>query len=186
MIKPTLILLFSALSITIISRYLLSVEERYTSQLLNNPAQQHFSHQFKNFSLTNTNISGEAQSIIRSPATRMLTAENKTLMDDPEMLMYREQEPPIIITAQHAQVFHSDNLTDLQKNVKVTMPDKSNNNIVMTTEQLTLNNRTQSAKTDLPAKIVHGKGNMQGTGLEFDIHTKQIKFLNNVRGIYEQ
>ena len=65
------------------------------------------------------------------------------------------------------------------------MPDKHDNNIVMTTEQLTLDNATQSANTDLPATIVHSKGNMSGIGLEFNPRTKQIKFLNKVRGIYE-
>jgi len=185
MIKPLLILLLFSLTITIIGRYLLSVEKEYTKQLLSNPQQLYYSHQFKNFSLTNTNTHGEAQSIIYSPSTRMLTEEQKSLMDDPKIIMYREQEPPIEITSNHAQIFHNEHLTSLQDNVRVTMPGENKNNIIMTTEQLTLDNRTQTAKTDLPATILHGKGNMQGTGLEFNPHTKQIKFLNKVRGIYE-
>lgn len=186
MIKPLLILLLLSLTIMIVGRYLLSVEKEYTKQLLSNPQQLYYAHQFKNFSLTNTSPNGEIQSTIYSPSTRMLTEEQKSLMDDPKILMYREQEPPIEITSNHAQIFHNENLTSLEDNVKVTMPDKNNNVIVMTTEQLTLDNSTQTAKTDLPATIIHGKGNMQGTGLEFNPHTKQIKFLNKVRGIYGQ
>ena len=186
MIKSILTILLIVLLLTLASRYLLAVEEEYTNQLLNTPEQLHYSHQFKNFSLTNTNSSGETQSIIHSPATRMLTEQHQTLMDDPEMVMYRDNQPPIIITAKFAQVLHADNLTSLQDSVKVTMANKNNDDIVMTTEQLTLNNLTQTAKTHLPATITHGKGNLHGTGVEFNPHTQQIKFLNQVRGIYEQ
>ena len=186
MIKLIFTLLLIGLVLMFTSRYLVAVEKEYTSQLLNTPEQIHYSHQFKNFSMTNTSASGKAQSVIRSPVTHMLTEQQQTLMDHPEMIMYRDNEPPIIITAKLAQVFHADNQTSLQDNVKVTMPNKNNDNIVMTTEQLTLDNLTQTAKTHLPATIIHGKGNMQGVGVEFNPHTKQIKFLTQVRGIYEQ
>jgi LPS export ABC transporter protein LptC len=186
MIKSVFILFGIAIAISLAGRYLFSVEKEYTSQLINEPEQLYYSHQFKGFSLTNTNIEGTAQSVIHSPSTRVMTQENKTFMDDPKLIMYREEEAPIVITANHAVVLHADNQTLLKRNVKVTMPNNSNNNIVMTTEQLTLNNHDQTAKTDLPATIIHGKGNMHGTGLEFNPNTKQIKFLNKVRGIYEQ
>ena len=185
MIKSTLILVIISLTILVTGRYLLSVEKQYTSQLLSSSEQLHYSHQFKGFSLTKTNASGAPESIIHSPSTHMVTEQQKTLMDDPEMIMYRDQEPPIVITAKHAEVQHANNLTSLHKNVKVIMPGNNNKNIVMTTEQLTLDNHTQTAKTELPATIIHGRGNMSGTGVEFNPHSKQIKFLNNVSGVYE-
>lgn len=185
MIKTLLISLSFVAIIVATGRYLLTIESEYSSQLQNTSEQQHYTHQFKNFALTQTNDIGEAQSVIFSPSTRSLLSEQKTLMDTPRVTMHRNQEPPMIITADYAEVFHQKNITLLNDNVNLSMPDKNNNNIVMTTEQLTLDNSTQSAKTDLPATIVHGKGNMSGIGLEFNPHTKQIKFLNKVRGIYE-
>jgi LPS export ABC transporter protein LptC len=185
MIKMLLIISSFVAIIAATGGYLLAIESDYSNQLQNAPEQQHFTHQFKNFELTNTNNLGEAQSVIRSPSTQLLPAEQKTLMDSPKMTMYREHEPPIIITANSAEVFHQQNITVLNNNVNVSMPDQRNNITLMKTEQLTLDNTSQSAKTDLPATIVHGKGNMRGTGLEFNPHTKQIKFLNKVRGTYE-
>ncbi len=185
MIKLLLITLSLAAIIAAMASYLMAVESNYTSQLQNSPEQQHYIHKFKDFAMTNTNDSGNAQSIINSPNTQLLVAEEKTLMDSPEITMYREQQAPIIITANSAEVLHQKNVTILSDDVKVSMPNKHNNNVVMTTEQLTLDNVSQSAKTTLPATIIHGKGNMHGTGLEFNPHTQQIKFLNDVRGIYE-
>lgn len=185
MMKTLLISISFAAIIAATGRYLLAIESEYSSQLQNTSEQQHYTHQFKNFALTQTNDLGEAQSVIHSPSTRSLVAEQKTLMDSPKVTMYRDQEPPMIITADTAEVLHQKNITLLNSNVELSMPGKHNNNIVMTTEQLTLDNATQSAKTDLPSTIVHSKGNMSGTGLEFNPHTKQIKFLNKVRGIYE-
>lgn len=185
MIKTLIITLTFVAFIAATGRYLLTVEKDYSSQLQHSSEQLHYSHQFKNFSLTHTNELGIAKSIVYSPSTRSLDSDQKTLMDSPKVTMYREQQPPMVITADSAEVFHQKNITVLSENVNVSMPDKRNNNVVMTTEQLTLDNITQSASTDLPATIVHGKGNMSGTGLEFDPHTQQIKFLNKVRGIYE-
>lgn len=185
MIKMLLISLSFVAIIAATGRYLLAIESDYSSQLLNSSEQQYYTHQFKNFALTHTNDLGEAKSVIQSPSTRSLVADQKTLMDSPKVTMYRDQEPPMIITADSAEVFHQQNITVLNNNVNLSMPDKRDNNIVMMTEQLTLDNVTQSAKTDLPATIIHGKGNMRGTGLEFNPHTQQIKFLNKVRGIYE-
>ena len=187
MIKSLLILLLIVITTYLLSRHLLMVEKEYTAQLLNNPEQLHYAHQFKNFTLTNTDSQGNAQSIIHSPTTNTLSAQQKTLMQEPKIIMQGEQEAaPIIITAKQAEIFHLENQTLLRDDVKVTLHNDANNkNIVMTTEQLTLNNSTQTATTELPAKIVHSRGTMQGTGVEFNPHTKQIKFLNNVRGIYE-
>jgi len=185
MIKSILITLLFAAVIAATSRYLLTIEANYTKQLVNEPTQQHYSHQFKNFSLTNTNAEGVAQSVIHSPQTRLFVEQHKTLMDSPKMVMYRQQEPPITITADNAEVLHLQNVTVLQDNVNVSMPNQHKQIIHMETEQLTLDNISQNAKTHLAATITHNNGIMRGTGLEFNPNTKQIKFLTNVRGTYE-
>ncbi len=108
-----------------------------------------------------------------------------TIMNQPNMVMHRNNEAPIIITANTADVLHNKNITVLQENVIVNMPDKSNNPVTLSTEELIVDNLTQTANTDKPARILHGKGKMHGTGLEFNPHNKNIKFLSKVRGTYE-
>ena len=87
MIKALLISLSFVAIIAATGRYLLVVESEYSSQLQNTSDEQlHYIHQFKNFALTQTNNLGEAQSVIHSPSTRSLVAEQKTLMDSPKVL----------------------------------------------------------------------------------------------------
>ncbi len=185
MIRTLLITLSCVAIMAVVGRYLLVIESDYSSQLQSTPEQQHYTHQFKNFSLITTNDLGDKQSVIYSPATQLLVAEQKTLMDSPKITLYRDQQAPIIMTANSAEVLHQENVTILSEDVRVSMPNQSNKNIIMTTQQLTLDNTSQSARTNLPASIVHGKGNMHGVGLEFNPHTQQIKFLNKVHGTYE-
>lgn len=166
-------------------QHLHGVEQDYTSQLQTDGTQQYFSHVYKNFLLINTNENGNVQSEMSSPLTNYTVSEQKTVMDKPNMIMHRDNEPPIVITANTADVLHDKNITVLQENVIVNMPDKSNNPVKLTTEELIVNNISQTATTDKPASISHGKGNMHGTGLEFNPHNKQIKFLSKVRGSYE-
>ncbi len=166
-------------------RYLLNIETDYMSQLQSNGEKQYFSHIYKNFSLTNTDVQGKVKSEIFSPQTNYAVADKKTIMHTPKMIMHRGKDKPISITADSADVFHETNTTVLQKNVVVTMPDQRNKNIELTTEELTIDNKLQTASTDKRATIEHGKGKMHGTGLEFNPNTQRIKFLNKVSGSYE-
>jgi LPS export ABC transporter protein LptC len=185
MVKLLIIILFIASILVAVSRYLLGVEADYNRQLLHSAEPGDYTHHFKEFTLTSTNATGSPDSVIYSPNTRASVAEQKTVMDSPEITMYREQEKPIRITADSAEVFHRNNITVLNNNVHVSIPDRKDHPIVMTTEQLTFDNVSQTAKTELAATIVNDKGVMHGTGMEFNPVTQQIKFLNNVHGVYE-
>ena len=170
---------------TFLYHHLKNVETDYTSQLQTDGTQQNFAHVYKNFSLTNTGVKGDIQSQILSPHTNYSASEHKTIISQPEMMMHRNDAAPIAITAESADVFHNNHITVLQDNVIVTMTEKSSNTVTLTTEELTIDNISQIAHSDMPAKISHGNGKMHGTGLEFNPHNKQIKFLSNVRGSYE-
>ncbi len=172
-------------SVTFLFNHLKKVEQDYTGQLQSDGTQQHFSHVYKNFTLSNTNEDGDVQSEISSPLTNYSVSDHMTIMNQPNMVMHRNNEAPIIITANTADVLHNKNITVLQENVIVNMPDKSNNPVTLSTEELIVDNLTQTANTDKPARILHGKGKMHGTGLEFNPHNKNIKFLSKVRGTYE-
>ena len=165
--------------------HLKDVEQDYMSQLQTDGTQQDFAHVYKNFSLTNTNEFGNVQSEMSSPLTNYSVTDNKTIMYAPNMIMHRNNESPIVITADTADVLHKKNITMLQDNVIVNMTDKSSNPVKLTTNELIVNNITQIANTDKPATISHGKGKMHGVGLELNPHDKKIKFLSDVRGSYE-
>ena len=185
MTKPAITSILFVITIVAISYYLQQIESEYSKQIMTNSEQQYYSHKYTNFSLTNTDSSGKAETLIRSPQTNFSTAEQKTLMASPEMLLYRKNSSPISITAEYAEVIHTDNITSLNDNVVVSIANKNKRNVRMTTDQLFLDHTLQIGKTAHKATILHGKGIMHGVGLEFNPHTQQIKFLNKVRGTYE-
>jgi len=185
MIKPILITSATCLIIAGLSHYLVSVEKKYSQQVMDRPGQLNYEHMFKGFSLTNTDVNGSAHSVIRSPSTRVLVEQHKTYMDMPEITLSQDHQTPIVITARSAQMHHKDNTTTLTGNVRVTLPNDQDESVVMMTEKLELNNITLTAQTDLAATIIHERGHMQGTGIEFNPYLRQFQFLNNVRGIYE-
>ena len=173
----------SAILITLATRYLLNVDSVYTALLSDDEEQHQFTHEFEKFTLTNTDTNGNVESVIFSPQTYLDTTSQITTMETPEIEMAGNPASPIKITADSAEIFHHDNITLLKDNVKVNVANEQN--IRMSTDQLTLNHEQQLASTDLPATVLYSKGRMQGTGLEFKFDATQIKFLEDVHGTYE-
>ena len=185
MIKILLGLAISSGLIALAARHLLAVEIDFSRQLISPGQAQYFLHEFKNFALTNTGADGKINSVIKSPQTEFMPAQQKTLMVSPHITIHSQQQPPALMTAASAQVLHAKNITMLEKNVVVRLGEKNTQNIIMNTQKLLLDNTSRTAKTDLPASVFHRQGEMHGIGLEFDPQTRKITFLNHVRGHYK-
>jgi LPS export ABC transporter protein LptC len=165
--------------------YLLQVDREFTSQLSVEYESQEMRHVYTKFSLVNTTPEGETKYLLKSPNTVVLLSEEKTHLDFPNMLLYRDDKKPIAITADMGVVDHALNLTTLTHNVDVAIPTQDDH-AVLETEKLLFNSITQVAYTDEYAKIVQGRNLMEGVGLEYRLDEEKIKFLNKVRGIYER
>ncbi|MEM7304280.1 MAG: LPS export ABC transporter periplasmic protein LptC [Pseudomonadota bacterium] len=183
MIKFSLILIAVIILSTLTARYLLNVEKVYMALVSDDQQQLEFTHEFEQFTLTNTDTNGVIESVIYSPQTFLDTTDQITTMDNPQIELADNEGSPVTITALQAQVFHQQNLTELEGDVKVNI--MNDQNIQMSTEKLMLDHNQQLAYTELPATVIHDKGQMQGDGLEFKFDASQIKFLANVRGTYE-
>ena len=181
--KLVLISFAAAIVMLLTARYLLKIDAEFTALLSDDEEHHEFAHEFENFTLINTDKNGNVESIIYSPQTYLDTIQQITTMEAPEIEMASDQSAPAKITADIGEVFHQSNITLLQDNVKVSIANEQN--IRMSTDELTLDHNQQLASTDLPATVLYSKGQMQSTGLEFQFDGTKIKFLNNVRGIYE-
>ncbi|MEM8844108.1 MAG: LPS export ABC transporter periplasmic protein LptC [Pseudomonadota bacterium] len=182
--KKLILISFAAIAlVALTTRYLLSIDAEFSALLSDDVEQHEFTHEFEKFTLTNTDANGQVESIIYSPRTYYDTTRQITTMEKPEIEMASDQDAPAKITADSAEVFHQDNITLLQDNVKVNVENEQN--IRMSTDKLTLDHNQQIATTDLPATVLYKKGRMNSTGLEFKFDGTQIKFLDDVRGTYE-
>lgn len=185
MIKFLSVAAIIAVLLFLTANYLIDVEQEFTSQLSVEFESQEMRHVYTRFSLVNTTDSGKTKYLLKSPNTVVLLSENKTYLDFPDMLLYREDKQPIAITADNAVVDHLLDLTTLTDNVDVEIPTQDQN-AVLKTEKLFFNSNSQVAYTDEYARIVHGKSLMEGVGLEYRLGEEKIKFLDNVRGSYEK
>lgn len=166
--------------------YLQGVNQDFTAQLHVVHEQREMKHEFSDFTMHTTDINGEPEFQVSSPNTIFYADELRTDLDFPNMVLYRAGEQPINITSEFATIDHVKNLTTLLKNVDVAIPNRGDQPLFLETEKLLFNNVQQVATTDEYATISHGQSSMQGVGLEYDFSSKAIKFLNQVRGIYEK
>lgn len=184
MIKAILILFVAIIIVLITGRYLLDVEATYLALLSDNKEHHEFTHEFKEFTLINTGADGKRESVIYSPQTYLDTTHQVTTMETPRIEMAGGTGSPVDIRANTAEVFHQKGITLLEGDVLVRV--MNDQNIVVSTEKLTLDHNQQLASTNLQATVIHDKGKMRSTGLEYRLSTNQVKFLANVRGTYEQ
>ena len=172
--------------VTLATQYLRAVETEFSQQLLQGSEQPETIHIFNQLILTNTDEEGTVESQLQSPNTRYIVSEQKSRLERPTMLVYRQNKAPVKISAETATIDHQTNTTILQYHVDVSIQDQDNAPLRMTTELLHVDNKAQFATTPVAAQIIYGNSRMRGTGLELDLENKQVKFLNNVRGFYEQ
>ena len=183
MIKTLLILLATIIVIVVTGRYLLNVETTYIALLSDNKEHHEFTHEFEEFTITNTDAVGKSESVIYSPQTYLDTSRQITTMEVPQIKLTNDEGTPVNITARIAEVFHEENITRLEGDVRVNV--MNDQKIEVSTEKLTLDHNQQMASTELPATVIYDKGKMRSAGLEYELTTNRVKFLANVRGIYE-
>ena len=186
MLKTALIIALAILLIIFASQHLRRVNTQFSKQLLQGSEQAETVHVFTQFSLTNTNESGAIKSLVTSPNTRYIVSLQETQLESPHMLVYRDQQSPVKLTAESAIIDHQANITTLQKNVEVSIDENKNSPLSMKTDLLLIDNTKRVATTQSAASIYYGSSRMNGIGLEFDLDNKKIKFLDKVHGIYER
>ena len=184
MIKTILIFALAVIFITLATFHLRQIEAHFSQQLLHGTEQPETTHVFTQFALTRTNANGVAESIVQSPNTRHIINQHQTQLESPTMLIYRDRQAPVKLSADSAVIDHQEDTTTLKANVDVSVIE--NKHLRMTTDILTIDNTNRVASTDALANIFYGNSHMNGSGLVFEFDTKKIKFLNKVQGTYER
>jgi len=108
----------------------------------------------------------------------------KNLMDEPDIVLYREDQTTITLTALHGEMSDDRGLVKLAGDVRVR--DNANPALptLMKTELLRYHTDKDLAETDQKVTFSSGKNIMKSVGMEANLHSSQLKLLSNVRGIY--
>ena len=112
------------------------------------------------------------------------TNSSYTLIESPHINMYR-QNSPWVVDADRGRITSGENVITLEDNVSIGSLDKDENNITMTTSQLTIYPNQKMAKTDKEVQINSTSGTITALGMEADLKKEKIKLLSKVRGSHD-
>ncbi|MEH6624860.1 MAG: LPS export ABC transporter periplasmic protein LptC [Motiliproteus sp.] len=118
-----------------------------------------------------------------SKRTTHYPALDKTTLDQPDMLIYRQNKVPIKLVAQQGEIGPDNQQIELYKDVIVT--EQIQDGFRMETDYLRIEPDNDYAETDTPVTLIHKTGKMQSIGMQAYFAEDRLKLLNNVRGIHE-
>lgn len=127
---------------------------------------------------------GELSSIMKSDEAKHYPNRNKALLKNPNLLIYREDNPPWRLTAINGEYDMNDENLTFTQNVVITRNEELETPWTLKTESLTLLNKTRFITTKQPVTISDSFSILQGTGMNAWIDDKKIELTSNVRGNY--
>ncbi len=134
-------------------------------------------------SLTRVNATGNP--VFRMSADSMLhyPIDGSSAFTRPLLVSLDESRPTMSVRADKATASREGQSTVLEGNVVLTRAAEANNPaLTVRTERLTLTPDDETARTDLPVQIEHGTVHLQGTGMEFDNLSRELRLNAQVRG----
>ena len=135
--------------------------------------------------LTRTNASG-------APTFRMSARRLKHFPDDdsaeyeqPVLVALDPARPLVTLRAERGRTTSGGERTDLYDQVVlVRAGDRTQSELRIETDQVTLLAEEDIARTDRPVKILYGVSSLTGTGMEFDNASRTLKVRSRVHGVW--
>ncbi len=127
---------------------------------------------------------GELSSVMKSDEAKHYPSRNNALLKKPNLLMYREDNPPWRLTADNGEYDMNDENLTFTQNVVITRNEELETPWTLKTESLTLLNKTRFITTKQPVTISDSFSILKGTGMNAWVDDKKIELTSNVRGNY--
>lgn len=146
----------------------------------------HFPDYFmENFTLTNMDETGKPSYVLR--ALRMLhyADDDSSELEQPQ-IQFLGDGGDWTITAEHALILEQSNQIQLKTNVLLNRNASAGQTpLTITTEYLSINTRTEIAKTSHLAQVSSKDLSLTSRGLVYDNRNGILKLVSEVRGVYE-
>lgn len=149
-----------------------------------------FDYYMRGVDSTRFDMSGRASYRIRAERFTHYPEPDHTLVEAPDLVIYREAEPPWYITARNARVnTDGDGRThsvELSGDVVLRHEDTEGRELNIYTDYLTLYPETRIVGTDREVRLESGGLRLNALGLAADLNDQYIHLTGEGRGIYEQ
>ncbi len=110
-------------------------------------------------------------------------SSDSTLLQEPDILIYRDQQPPIRILAEEGEVGPDNQEVFLRR--QVSMVEQSDSGFSMETEYLRIEPDNDYAETDTAVTLRHKTGQMRAIGMKAWLAEERLQLIENVRGFHE-
>jgi lipopolysaccharide export system protein LptC len=114
-----------------------------------------------------------------------IKATDITLMNQPDLLLYRKDEPPWHVQSQRGEVAPGGKQVELLDDVKVQRTDAKNRQTLLSTSRMTVFPDKEYAETSQAVKIEAANGVTTATGMKAYLNEGRMNLLSNVRGQHE-
>ncbi len=114
-----------------------------------------------------------------------IKATDITLMNQPDLLLYRKNEPPWHVQSNRGEVAPEGKQVELIDDVRVQRTDIKNRQTLLTTSRLTVFPDKEYAETSQAVKIDAANGVTTATGMKAYLNEGRMLLLSNVRGQHE-
>ncbi len=120
---------------------------------------------------------------LTSPRMSHYPNADRTLLEQPDMLIYRDQKPPLRVLADEGEIGPNNQEVLLRENVSMT--EQLPRGFSLQTPFLRIEPDNDYAETDAPVTLRHKSGVMHSIGMKAYLAEDRIQLLNNVRGLHE-
>ena len=114
-----------------------------------------------------------------------LQATDITLLDQPDLLLYRADEPPWHVQSKFGEVSPAGEQVELIDDVRVQRTDAKNRKTLLTSSRMTVFPDKEYAETSQAVKIEAANGVTTATGMKAYLNEGRMLLLSNVRGQHE-
>ena len=127
---------------------------------------------------------GELSSIMKSDEAKHYPNNNSAILKNPNLLIYREDNPPWRLTADNGEYDMNDENLTFTQNVKIIREEGLEKPWTLKTESLTFLNKTRFITTNQPVTISDSISILEGVGMNAWVDEKKLELTSNVRGNY--
>ncbi|OEY65201.1 LPS export ABC transporter periplasmic protein LptC [Marinobacter sp. X15-166B] len=132
------------------------------------------------------NADGQLASAIDSPRIEQFDQTQRAVMSTPQATMFEEKSgKPWHLTADNGTFLEATNVIELTGNVVVTRPLQDERTATLTTDSLTIDNRTRTVSTDAPVLMTDQRNVTRAVGMKAQIDERILELKSRVEGHYE-
>ena len=130
------------------------------------------------------NEKGDISSVIKSEEAKHYPRGNIAILTNPNLLIYREDSSTWRVTANSGEYNLDEESIELEQNVVIIRDEQLATPWKLTTESLTVLNKSRYVTTKQAVTISDSISIMEGIGMNAWLDDKKIELTSNVRGHY--